>query len=205
MGYLARSPSIDSISSCSSAESSSDSEECDRIPHVQVRDLGRQRRRQQVAQPKLDLYRPSPASSQPPSIPSYAIRAPPAQARPDSIAPPSPTFNIPSETTVRRAKMDRVRRKLGDGVPADMVFHPEAAVHPQKPSTHNHPATIGKTPGHYAPAIVRSPSPSSSASSLRSQSPTHDHLQAISENDTLSADRSGRSRSRRWGIRVGNA
>ncbi|KAK7049887.1 hypothetical protein VNI00_005317 [Paramarasmius palmivorus] len=34
----------------------------------------------------------------------------------------SPNFHIPSATTLRLQKMDRIRRKLGDGVPVELVF-----------------------------------------------------------------------------------
>ncbi|KAG7095267.1 hypothetical protein E1B28_006040 [Marasmius oreades] len=34
----------------------------------------------------------------------------------------SPTFRIPSLNTVRLQKMDRIRKKLGDGVPVELVF-----------------------------------------------------------------------------------
>lgn len=37
-------------------------------------------------------------------------------------SPTSPSFTIPSATTERRQKMDRLRRKLGEGVPLDLVF-----------------------------------------------------------------------------------
>jgi len=53
-----------------------------------------------------------PCGSQHPSTTSFAAFGPP---RP-------PSFEIPSETTLRRAKMERLKRKLGDGVPAKLVF-----------------------------------------------------------------------------------
>lgn len=37
-------------------------------------------------------------------------------------APRPPSFEIPSEATLRWAKMERLRKKLGDGVPASLVF-----------------------------------------------------------------------------------
>jgi len=40
-----------------------------------------------------------------------------------AFSPPrAPSFNIPSEATLRWAKMDRLKRKLGDGVPVQLVF-----------------------------------------------------------------------------------
>ena len=36
--------------------------------------------------------------------------------------PRAPSFEIPSEATLRWAKMERLKRKLGDGVPAELVF-----------------------------------------------------------------------------------
>ncbi|KAF7970136.1 hypothetical protein HWV62_9253 [Athelia sp. TMB] len=43
-----------------------------------------------------------------------------------SFGPPRPLahveFDIPSDASVRRSKMDRLRRKLGDGVPVELVF-----------------------------------------------------------------------------------
>ncbi|KAL0576414.1 hypothetical protein V5O48_005550, partial [Marasmius crinis-equi] len=34
----------------------------------------------------------------------------------------SPNFRIPSSTTIRLQKMDRIRKKLGEGVPVNLVF-----------------------------------------------------------------------------------
>lgn len=53
-----------------------------------------------------------PCVSQHPSTTSFAAFGPP---RP-------PSFEIPSETTLRWAKMERLKRKLGDGVPTKLVF-----------------------------------------------------------------------------------
>jgi hypothetical protein len=53
-----------------------------------------------------------PCVSQHPSTTSFAAFGPP---RP-------PSFEIPSEATLRWAKMERLKRKLGDGVPAKLVF-----------------------------------------------------------------------------------
>jgi len=40
-----------------------------------------------------------------------------------AFSPPgAPSFDIPSEATMRRAKMERLKRKLGDEVPAHLVF-----------------------------------------------------------------------------------
>lgn len=40
----------------------------------------------------------------------------------------SPTFRIPTATTVRLQKMDRIRKKLGEGVPVELVFPDADAV-----------------------------------------------------------------------------
>ncbi|KAJ6606853.1 hypothetical protein B0H10DRAFT_1956757 [Mycena sp. CBHHK59/15] len=67
-----------------------------------------------------------PATSAPPAIyctdhTSFTIR--PVQT--PKNAPPSPSFSIPSANSMRRQKMDRLRRTLGDGVPLDLVFPDE--------------------------------------------------------------------------------
>ena len=70
-----------------------------------------------------------PASSAPPSVCSsvdeggdtrYTLRPSPTPSPRDSFI--SPSFTIPSANSIRRQKMDRLRRKLGDGVPLDLVF-----------------------------------------------------------------------------------
>ncbi|KAG7441454.1 uncharacterized protein BT62DRAFT_936979 [Guyanagaster necrorhizus] len=59
-----------------------------------------------------------------PSIPASPLAAdsfsPAAMTPPDS--PTTPEFMIPTNNSLRRQKMDRLRRKLGDGVPVDLVF-----------------------------------------------------------------------------------
>ncbi|KAJ7584244.1 hypothetical protein C8J56DRAFT_953035 [Mycena floridula] len=43
--------------------------------------------------------------------------------RPSSVLPSiSPRFSIPSNNSIRRQKLERLRRTLGDGVPLNMVF-----------------------------------------------------------------------------------
>jgi len=49
----------------------------------------------------------------------YTLRLPTMFPR-DSLI--SPAFHIPSPSTSRREKMDRLRRRLGDGVPIELVF-----------------------------------------------------------------------------------
>jgi hypothetical protein len=54
---------------------------------------------------------------------SFTIRAPPtASPMSPSLSPTAPSFTIPSLNTERRRKMERLRRKLGDDVPLDLVF-----------------------------------------------------------------------------------
>ncbi|KAJ7149126.1 hypothetical protein C8R46DRAFT_1359116 [Mycena filopes] len=51
---------------------------------------------------------------------SFTIRPAPAARYP--AGPPAPAFTMPSQNSVRRAKMDKLRRTLGDGVPLGLVF-----------------------------------------------------------------------------------
>ncbi|KAK7052075.1 hypothetical protein R3P38DRAFT_3386623 [Favolaschia claudopus] len=64
---------------------------------------------------------PPPYSQEPPHA-SFTIRPVPAS---HTHAPPPPSFAIPTANTLRRQKMDRLRRTLGDGVPLDLVFPDE--------------------------------------------------------------------------------
>ena len=41
-------------------------------------------------------------------------------------SPDSPTFTIPSDVAVKRQKMKRLTKKLGEGVPVHLVFPPTA-------------------------------------------------------------------------------
>ncbi|KAJ3559543.1 hypothetical protein NM688_g280 [Phlebia brevispora] len=43
---------------------------------------------------------------------------------PSAHSPTSPTFTIPSEASLRRQKMARLRKRLGEDVPAHLVFPP---------------------------------------------------------------------------------
>ncbi|KAF8176345.1 hypothetical protein K438DRAFT_1979139 [Mycena galopus ATCC 62051] len=61
--------------------------------------------------------------SQEPSHQSFTICPIPASRRHPSAPPPS--FALPTNSSLRRQKMDRLRRTLGDGVPLDMVFPEE--------------------------------------------------------------------------------
>ncbi|RDB16451.1 hypothetical protein Hypma_002831 [Hypsizygus marmoreus] len=63
---------------------------------------------------------PSPSPS--PSPPrSHSLSPIPSSPQ---TSPSSPTFNIPSVSSERRMKMERLRRKLGEEVPLEMVFPP---------------------------------------------------------------------------------
>ncbi|KAJ7312973.1 hypothetical protein DFH08DRAFT_1087493 [Mycena albidolilacea] len=71
---------------------------------------------------------PPPYSQEPPhNHTSFTIRPIPATQR-HAPAPP-PAFALPTQTSMRRQKMDKLRRTLGDGVPLDMVF-PDEETHP---------------------------------------------------------------------------
>ncbi|KAJ7182882.1 hypothetical protein C8R43DRAFT_1229132 [Mycena crocata] len=61
-----------------------------------------------------------PAYSPEPPHTSFTIRP---SHRPMSAPPPPPASVMPSTNGMRRQKMDRLRRTLGDGVPVDLVFH----------------------------------------------------------------------------------
>ncbi|KAK0451421.1 uncharacterized protein EV420DRAFT_716603 [Desarmillaria tabescens] len=84
---------------------------------------------------RLSVEEPWPSSKPPlmklskspgalPCIPASPLAAhsfsPSAMTPPDS--PTAPEFIIPTNNSLRRQKMDRLRRKLGDGVPVDLVF-----------------------------------------------------------------------------------
>jgi len=94
-----------------------------------------------------------PCGSQHPSTTSFAAFGPP---RP-------PSFEIPSETTLRRAKMERLKRKLGDGVPAKLVFPADDveslrsnySVHGRSGSRHSTIATTESLPmtQRYTPSL----------------------------------------------------
>ncbi|KAJ6516906.1 hypothetical protein C8R47DRAFT_1032392 [Mycena vitilis] len=71
--------------------------------------------------PPSYTYSPEPAHT------SFTIRPIPV-SRAYTAPPPPPAFAIPSNNSMRRQKMDRLRRTLGDGVPLDMVF-PEEETH----------------------------------------------------------------------------
>ncbi|KAJ7125525.1 hypothetical protein C8R43DRAFT_1240820 [Mycena crocata] len=72
---------------------------------------------------------PPPPYSPEPAHTSFTIRPIPATRRPASAPPPLPSFSLPSTNSLRRQKMDRLRRTLGDGVPLDLVF-PDEETHP---------------------------------------------------------------------------
>ncbi|KAJ7220739.1 hypothetical protein GGX14DRAFT_431907, partial [Mycena pura] len=72
---------------------------------------------------------PPPAYSVDGPHPSFTIRPVPASRMPPASSPGAPAFVIPSANSLRRQKMDRLRRKLGDGVPLDLVF-PDEETHP---------------------------------------------------------------------------
>ncbi|KDQ57215.1 hypothetical protein JAAARDRAFT_35824 [Jaapia argillacea MUCL 33604] len=64
------------------------------------------------ARPSLDTIPASPFTICPPSISDMELSPEPTQ----------PNFRIETEASVKRAKMERLKRKLGEGVPVDMVF-----------------------------------------------------------------------------------
>lgn len=45
-------------------------------------------------------------------------------------SPQTPTFTIPTTNSLRKAKMDRLRKKLGSGVPVELVFQENGAQRP---------------------------------------------------------------------------
>ncbi|KAJ7850606.1 hypothetical protein B0H14DRAFT_3664114 [Mycena olivaceomarginata] len=78
--------------------------------------------------PQSPTGHPPPYSQEPPhNHTSFTIRPIPASQR-HAPAPP-PAFVLPTQTSMRRQKMDKLRRTLGDGVPLDMVF-PDEETHP---------------------------------------------------------------------------
>ncbi|KIM80200.1 hypothetical protein PILCRDRAFT_822719 [Piloderma croceum F 1598] len=101
-----------------------------------------------------------PCVSQHPSTTSFAAFGPP---RP-------PSFEIPSETTLRWAKMERLKRKLGDGVPAKLVF-PADDVESLRSnhSAHERPIASGSRPS--TRATTESPSMHTTKSSFSLERP----------------------------------
>lgn len=73
--------------------------------------------------PPADACAPPPPYSPAAPHTSFTIRPIPT-VRASATAPP-PAFAIPSAGSIRRQKMDRLRRTLGDGVPLDLVFPDE--------------------------------------------------------------------------------
>ncbi|KAJ6537591.1 hypothetical protein B0H10DRAFT_2141785, partial [Mycena sp. CBHHK59/15] len=85
--------------------------------------------------PSTSVHHPHPHASpaySPPAHTSYTLR--PVAPTHRTSAPPPPTHRSPqrtdaftpqSESTMRRQKMDRLRRTLGDGVPLGVVFPQE--------------------------------------------------------------------------------
>ncbi|KAF8066580.1 hypothetical protein FPV67DRAFT_1197264 [Lyophyllum atratum] len=73
--------------------------------------------------PPLDGSPSSSPSSSPPSPASLCTDSDPESPHP---SPTAPTFTIPhpAAPSMRRAKMDRLRRTLGEGVPLRLVFPP---------------------------------------------------------------------------------
>lgn len=55
-----------------------------------------------------------------------------------SDSPTAPSFSLPSEAAIRRAKMQRLTRKLGDGVPPELVF-PVSRQDPESDSEEDSP------------------------------------------------------------------
>ncbi|KAF9465978.1 hypothetical protein BDZ94DRAFT_1252722 [Collybia nuda] len=82
----------------------------------------------------------------------------PSSSSSPETSPTSPTFTIPSATTERRHKMDRLRRKLGEDVPLDLVF-PSG----DEPS----PVSSGEERPLPALPIPRAPKPAGRISSTR--------------------------------------
>ncbi|KAJ7489112.1 hypothetical protein FB451DRAFT_1166828 [Mycena latifolia] len=83
---------------------------------------------------KLEAIPQSPPATGAPPPYTYAPAAPhtsftihpiPATRSPAAAPPTSPAFALPSASSLRRQKMDRLRRTLGDGVPLDLVFPEE--------------------------------------------------------------------------------
>ncbi|TFK78667.1 hypothetical protein K466DRAFT_506934, partial [Polyporus arcularius HHB13444] len=69
--------------------------------------------------PLLRLSVPNPTRSRKPRLETIP-GSPPYDQLTGSYEPPS--FSIPSDAAMRREKMRRVRKMLGDGVPSDLVF-----------------------------------------------------------------------------------
>ncbi|KAJ7722882.1 hypothetical protein DFH07DRAFT_284100 [Mycena maculata] len=85
---------------------------------------------------------PPPAYSPEPPHTSYTIR--PVHTRRNSAPPSPPAFDIPNPNSVRRQKMDRLRRTLGDGVPLDLVFPDEET----SSASQARPISYGQAPPH---------------------------------------------------------
>lgn len=142
MPALARTDTNASASSMESCSSYASEEGVPEIAHVEVRVLRSRRNRGPNGNPNPSLRIES-ASSAPSSLsapyqhhPSegasshHTIR--PTAVRPDSIVDRPHTFAVQSDASYRRDKLERLRRRLGDGVPVNMVFPSETdLVHAQ--------------------------------------------------------------------------
>ncbi|EDR00510.1 uncharacterized protein LACBIDRAFT_313377 [Laccaria bicolor S238N-H82] len=89
-----------------------------------------------ISPPALDTIPASPAALDASPCTFYDLQdthtISPVEVSPRD-SPVLPSFSIPSPSTTRRRKMDRVRRKLGEGVPIGLVFPPEETL-PSTPS-----------------------------------------------------------------------
>ena len=91
---------------------------------------------------------------------TYTLNVPRAQTT-NSFYTEEPSFVIPTNSTTRREKMDRVKRKLGNGVPLDLVFpHRDCDIEPIPPipsppilslSQHHHHQGPKRVTVHYGP------------------------------------------------------
>ncbi|KAJ7779155.1 hypothetical protein B0H16DRAFT_1501679 [Mycena metata] len=94
---------------------------------------------------------PPPAYSVEPPHTSFTIRPIPASRHSAYASPPA--FCVPSNSSIRRQKMDKLRRTLGDGVPLDLVFpdeetQPVPMLHSPASSDEDLPRTARPPPPH---------------------------------------------------------
>ncbi|KAJ6482560.1 hypothetical protein C8R45DRAFT_1215329 [Mycena sanguinolenta] len=94
---------------------------------------------------------PSPYYSPEPRHTSFTISPIPTSRGHPSAS--SPSFALPTTNTLRRQKMDRLRRTLGEGVPLDMVFpqedtQPVPVLHSASSSEEDLPYLATRPPPH---------------------------------------------------------
>lgn len=96
--------------------------------------------------------------------PSYEIDT----SFPDTETAPPPNFTIRTDASMKRAKMRRLTKKLGEGVPIDLVFPPSVAEEDEEVIIHSPSST--SSPSSPLSTLSSSSSTDSATSSLSTSS-----------------------------------